>query len=100
MHKDYDSFSMEIPVGDPEKMKKFQEVMDAMNDALVKDVERIASELDISISLAIDIHYLRTRSRWTQEKEDKIIELAHQGILPLGFSCLKGDDEKILDGDE
>jgi len=80
------TFCIEIP-DDPEKMEEFQKVMNKVNDAMVKDAESIAEEFGISIGQASNIRYLRTRSRWTQEKEDYLIKLAQENKeLPNVFA--------------
>ena len=68
-------------------MEEFQKVMNKVNDAMVKDAESIAEEFGISIGQASNIRYLRTRSRWTQEKEDYLIKLAQENKeLPNVFA--------------
>ena len=49
-----------------------------MNDML----SELANELDCSLKCATDVWYLRTRSRWTQELEDKLISLHDTGMAP------------------
>ncbi len=44
--------------------------------------QQLAKELDCSISCATDVWYLRSRSRWTQELEDKLISLHKSGNAP------------------
>jgi hypothetical protein len=73
MHPDYNAVSAQIPVNDPEKMAQFQELMNAAQDRLVEHIHKLADELGLSYSDASSIYYLRTRSRWTQELEDRLI---------------------------
>lgn len=62
-----------------EKMDAFQELMNAGMDETVKEIERVAEELKVNDSFASAIVYLRTRSRWTQELENKLVEMAKAG---------------------
>lgn len=86
MKSGYGSFSVEIPVGDDEKMDAFQKAMDDYHDELNKLIEVEAKKLGISDLDMGDIYYLRTRSRWTQEKENYLIKLAREG-KPLPPTC-------------
>jgi predicted DNA-binding protein YlxM (UPF0122 family) len=51
-------------------------------NALDEALEELAEELKVSKECAIDIQYLRTRSRWTEELEEELIELHKNGIRP------------------
>jgi len=42
----------------------------------------LAQELNCSITCAMNVWYLRQRSRWTQDIENQLIELDNQGIQP------------------
>lgn len=42
----------------------------------------LAQELNYSITCAMNVWYLRQRSRWTQDIENQLIELDNQGIQP------------------
>lgn len=75
----HESFAIEIPINDPEAMEKFQEAMDDYHDQQYKLVAAEAERLGIPIDPMFDIWYLRSRSRWTQEKEDYLIQLAREG---------------------
>lgn len=55
------------------------EVMSEWQDEMVLHIRDEATKLGISYSAAADVVYLRTRSRWTQEKEDHLISLAREG---------------------
>lgn len=61
---------------DTKKMDDFQKMMDAVNDAHIAAIRQLAVELSVSEGAAANISYLRSRSRWTQEKEDYLIWLA------------------------
>lgn len=86
-----DAFCVEVPVGDKKKMEEFQKALDDYQDAYAKYIEKTSQELGISFGDASDIIYLRSRSRWTQEKEDYLLSLAKQG-KPLPNMC---DDFEI-----
>lgn len=51
----------------------FQAAMDEIHDGWHQEINRIAQELNIPNSLARDIWYLRGRSRWTNELEERIL---------------------------
>ena len=74
-----ESFSIEIPINEEEAMDEFQKVMDDYHDETNRLIEEEANKLGISFFDMADIWYLRSRSRWTQEKEDYLIKLAKEG---------------------
>jgi hypothetical protein len=74
-----ENFAIEIPVNDPEVMGEFQKAMDKCCEDMNKYTIEEAEKLGVSIRAMSDILYLRTRSRWTQEKEDYLIKLAKEG---------------------
>lgn len=78
-HPKHETFCVNIPINDPEAMDKFQEVMNSWQDEMVKYENSLAKELGISTMTASAIVYLRGRSRWTQEKEDHLIQLDKAG---------------------
>jgi hypothetical protein len=60
-------------------MDEFQKAQDEYYDSLEEVIQNEADKLGISYGAMCDIHYLRTRSRWTQEKEDYLIKLDKEG---------------------
>lgn len=56
----------------------FNEMMNEINQANNREIEQMAKDLGISEGAASDVWYLRTRSRWSQEKEDYLIKLARE----------------------
>lgn len=60
-------------------MEKVSDFMNEVQDGYAREITRISKELGIPEGSAGDIWYLRTRSRWTQEKEDQLIKLAKEG---------------------
>lgn len=75
----HENFSVEIPVNDPEAMEEFQKAMDEYHDEMVQEISEEANKLGIAFLDMSTIWYLRSRSRWTQEKEDHLIKLAQEG---------------------
>jgi hypothetical protein len=94
-HKDLKAFGIQVPVGNPEKMEEFQELMDKINDKIVIYVQNLAKELNIPESLAAGLYYLRSRSRWSQEKENKIIDL-HRKTGVTEFRILSGEEDEVI----
>ena len=72
---DLKTFSVEIPLNDEFAMKKFQNAMDSLADKTTAYINNLAKDLNISISCASDVWYLRTRSRWSEENEQELIRL-------------------------
>ena len=79
MNSEYETFSIEIPVNEPEKMKAFQELMNNQACEMNQHIREVAEKLGVSEGVAQDIVYLRTRSRWSQEKENHLLALAKAG---------------------
>ena len=67
------TFCVEIPVNDPEAMESFHKAMDEYQDEMIKYQESLGKELGIDGFYAGDIIYLRSRSRWNQELENRLI---------------------------
>jgi|SanBayMetagenome_1026888.scaffolds.fasta_scaffold55503_3 hypothetical protein len=59
-----------------------QGFINSAQDAFIQEAKNISEQLGVSESCGIDILYLRGRSRWTQELEDRLIELYKQGSPP------------------
>jgi hypothetical protein len=59
-----------------------QEFINSAQDSFIQEAKNISEQLGVSESCGIDILYLRGRSRWTQELEDRLIELYKQGSPP------------------
>lgn len=80
MHEDYEVVVFELS-GDATQEEKdaFNKAMNTQQDAMSKDEKNIASTLNVSLHTAGLIQYLRTRSRWTQEKEDELVRLDQAG---------------------
>ena len=77
-----ENFAIEIPVNNPKAMEDFQKLMNDLQDETNLYVENLAKELNCSVSCAMDVHYLRSRSRWTKEIENELIRLHLIGEPP------------------
>jgi hypothetical protein len=65
----------------------FNDYIHELQDVYERELEVMAFELNISTQDAALILYLRSRSRWTQEKEDYLLKLAREHKkLPNVFS--------------
>ena len=76
-------------------MEKFQEAMDDYHDELVKYIDDLAVKLGVSSSVAGDIWYLRTRSRWTQRAEDELVRMAKAGEPMPNINEWPADDSLL-----
>lgn len=74
------TFAVKIP-GQPteEQIDALQQFMNNANDAMVEYAQEVAEDLNISESLALDVVYLRGRSRWTPELEAELIRRTQAG---------------------
>ena len=89
MHENYDVVKMEIPGSDaPQEQKDaFNKVMDASQEAMLEDQKNIAKLLNVTLYTAGLIQYLRTWSRWTEEKEAELVRLDQAGeTMPNVFA--------------
>lgn len=87
-HPELDTFSISLSEEDlknPEKMDAFQEAMNASMDAMSEYTDSLAQKLGVTDGCALDIVYLRSRSRWTQRMEDELIRLHKAGTPPNVF---------------
>lgn len=66
----------EIAEGDLEVLSH---AMSGWQDEMSGHIQSEAERLGISYGAAAGVVYLRTRARWTQEEEDRLISLAKQG---------------------
>lgn len=56
-----------------------QQIMDASAEAYNKEIEKVMKEFDLVPFAAMDVVYLRTRSRWTPELEKRLIQEHREG---------------------
>lgn len=83
---DLQAFSVEIPHNDKEKMHEFQEFMNEVHLSTNNYIKNLARKLEIPESVAGDVWYLRTRSRWSAQLEKAFIKASLDGhqIIPNG----------------
>jgi len=94
-HPNYRSFCVELsPEMNEKQQNEFQEFMNDLHDALAEHVEEVAKGLEISTENAGQIIYLRGRSRWTQELEDRIVVAMKAGHSII---CTMGEEGKQLE---
>lgn len=63
----------------------FNRALDEAQDRMIEAEKLIQNQFSVSEETASAIFYLRTRSRWTPEKEIELIERDHTGRpIPLG----------------
>ena len=67
---------------DPKAVEALQDFMNQCASETNAYISELATELDVSVACASDVWYLRTRSRHTQELEDRLIELHRAGTPP------------------
>ncbi len=91
-HPKHETFAISLDNPSQEDMEKFSELMAEMQNAQDEAWEKEAKELGISFDAMVDIGYLRTRSRWTQEKENYLIGLAKQGLELPNIMEWSGED--------
>lgn len=73
-----------IEMNNPTKqdLDELSEFMAKAQDAQIKYIQNLAKELNVSDECAMDVWYLRTRSRHTPELEAELIRLHAQGTPP------------------
>ena len=76
----------EKDASNPKTMKVLTKIMEQMQESMVTEQEEIAKELGVSYLCAAYIQYFRTRSRWTREKEQQLIDWDKTG-KPLPNVC-------------
>ena len=74
-----DSYVVELPVNDSAAMESFSKTYSKVMDEHALYLKEEGERLGVSFGVASDIVYLRARSRWTQEKEDYLIQMAKRG---------------------
>lgn len=62
-----------------EDLEALNKLMDAAQDCWAREIEDIARKFNVSDEVAGDIWYLRARSRWTPELEQRLIDADHAG---------------------
>ena len=92
------TFAIEIPVGDEKAMQEFNDLMDKIQNETVKYFQNIAKTLNVSETCASDIYYLRTRSRYTYELEQFLIQLDKSGYPYINIFAFPCNCEKMICG--
>lgn len=69
-------------LNDPKAMQAVNDFFSAVQESMVEESKNLAVELGVSLSCAVDVQYLRTRSRWTEELEEELIALHKAGTPP------------------
>lgn len=68
----------------PKNNEELNRIMDEWQNAIIAEHTAISKEFGVSDNTASAIQYLRTRSRWTPEKELELIERDRAGNpIPL-----------------
>ena len=64
---------------DPGTMRVVDRLLEQQHDSFQERIDTIGDQLELSDGWATAIWYLRTRSRWCQEYEDRLIAMARAG---------------------
>lgn len=64
---------------DPKVVEVFQAAMDAEAEYFNSQIEELMNTLNCSFACAADVVYLRTRSRWSEELERRLIQEHQEG---------------------
>lgn len=68
-----------------EVMDGFKQLMDAQFGHYEEKVKDVMTELEVDQFCAVDVVYLRSRSRWTPQLEEELVQLHRRGIRPNIF---------------
>ena len=64
--------------------EEMNQLANAQQEYMIENINAIRDVLEVSEDTASAIHYLRTRSRWTEEKEQELIDRDRVGNpIPL-----------------
>ena len=83
--EDMNTFSLELDeetLNNEERMEKVQQFLNNVADANIAAAQEFSKEKNVSLECALDVMYLRTRSRHTQRMEDELIRLHSIGQAP------------------
>jgi hypothetical protein len=67
-------------IKDPKVIDAVSSFLDEVADANEREITMIQREMGVTNRYACAIWYLSTRSRWTQELEDTLINMCKDGI--------------------
>jgi len=81
------------------EMEEVNEAFEGYQDALIKDIDALATSLGVSRECAQDVTYLRTRHRHTEALEEELIALHRVGIRPCmsEFGCSTESGKALLE---
>lgn len=71
-----------IKIDENTDMNELQDFLNDVQDETVSYIQELAKELNVSDACAMDVWYLRGRSRHTQELEQELIRLHKAGTTP------------------
>lgn len=93
-HPSHIAFDIQIPLNDKKAMNAFQEAMNAYHDDCNNYIIELSKKLEISEIDASSIWYLRSRSRWSQSLEDRLLKAMRDGHsnIPVG----SGEEQEWL----
>lgn len=90
-HPKVTTFSIEMT---PENVDEVSEALAVLQKETIKYISELAKELSVSEWVAAQIWYVRGRSRWTQELEDRMLAAAKAGHME--FNALQGEEDETL----
>ncbi|SRR5229473_5135347 len=95
MHKDMRVVRIELPsIDSEEQMEAFTQTMDILQQETYRYAQKIGKELHVSDRVALEIVYLRGRSRWSQELEERIVRAYTEKEVVI--VCTSGEEELQL----
>ena len=78
---DLDTFCMKID--SDTDMDAVNDFLAEQQDAMVEYIKKLSKELGVSEETANMVAYLRSRSRWSEELEKKVIEAGEKGEITM-----------------
>jgi hypothetical protein len=66
-------------LNDPGTMKVVHNLLNRQQGQWVEEIQSIENTYNLDYSYAMGVWYLRTRSRWTQALEDRLIQMYREG---------------------
>lgn len=64
---------------EPMDENEFYQALEESQEVMIHEEQMIQDQYEVSPQTASAILYLRTRSRWTQEKEKELVDRDHSG---------------------
>lgn len=78
-----------------EQEDTLNEFMSAWQDAYMASAQKLADQLQVPVELALDIMYLRERSRHRPETEERMLK-CYRETGRTDFRCCAGEEEDAL----